>query len=305
MNTIPLNEAIALFPAAFTATVLDMRLYTGQPLALTEAWPITFRDELGNALRRMSPEHGASCGNTQCVYCRLFRPTAVQMTANGPRAQNLPPAIVLAETLPYWEDGICHPTMRITLVTGKTNDTDVVLQALAQVGMRGIGHPRVSCTACLLHQHTVSRDILHADAEQYRNCSHLRVHFITPTAITLRGKRQFGVTFTGLMEAILNRLHIGIAPHYGDMDIAKRTATERRALLTAAARIRTTATQLEWRHETRTRYRQRHQELSGFHGTIEYTGDFAPFWPLLLAATYTHIGNNTTFDRGRIALDAW
>lgn len=74
-----------------------------------------------------------------------------------------------------------------------------------------------------------------------------------------------------------------------------------------AARRLTTDGNRSLRSEALSRYSTRQRQsipLAGLSGSVAYTGEWAPFWPLLRLAPALHIGKGATLGLGKVSFRA-
>ena len=128
---------------------------------------------------------------------------------------------------------------------------------------------------------------------------HLRVHLRTPLRLKQENRLQTGLPFHLLIRAALRRIS-ALEIAYGQGE----PALDYRGLVRRAEDIRLKESTLRW-HELQ-RYSNRQQQkvsLSGLMGSALYEGDLAEFAPLLNYASQVHVGKQTLFGLGEIALD--
>jgi hypothetical protein len=74
-------------------------------------------------------------------------------------------------------------------------------------------------------------------------------------------------------------------------------------LVRDAANIETVKSDIRWERVPRYSNRQRaRMNIGGIVGKVEYEGDITPYWPLLKYCEAVHIGKQTAFGNGRIAV---
>ena len=124
---------------------------------------------------------------------------------------------------------------------------------------------------------------------------HLKILFLTPTRIKIKGDLVTKPEFYVLIKALLHRIsalayfHCGLEPDF-----------DYKSLISAAKRVKIKSENLSWVDWERYSFRQdTRMKLGGFVGEITYEGNFELFLPLLLLGEYTHIGKNCTFGLGK------
>lgn len=300
------NPALALIPEGFLiATVsLDIEFESGG--AITVSAGDLLRDSIGAALYRLAYSHQEGDLACDCCVCRLFRPKAAGSSGPGVGV-DLPPAFMLrVDSFPRgeFEKG---ERARVRLSVAGTEDEDItpLIQAVRVAGSTGVGRPRARFRADVLPEGIVrvDRESIAAESALCLGKRRLIIDFRTPTLVRIDGKPKFGLSFAELLGSVLNRIHRGLAFHWHDPEIAERTRDLRQAFIAAASEVRVDSTDMRWAHVERTRCGGQKQSLSGFVGVTSYCGDLDPFWPLVIAGSYTHIGYGAAFGMGRYSFD--
>ncbi len=127
---------------------------------------------------------------------------------------------------------------------------------------------------------------------------HLRLHFITTTAIKVDGRVAKEIDFVQLLKAIQRRLKSLNFYHSNgnngvdgfDMDAAKKIEI-------VASKIE----DMEWQ-----RYSNRQKtkiSLDGFSGTMELRGNLTPCFPLLKKGELLHVGRGTVYGMGKYLIE--
>lgn len=127
---------------------------------------------------------------------------------------------------------------------------------------------------------------------------HLTLHFLTPTRLKFAGHSVPCIEFHHLIRALLRRLSSLCYFHCG-------TAWEVdfRGLIAQAGEIRTARADLEWVPQRRYSHRQeRMVKIGGFVGSITFAGDLTPFFPLLVAGEWVHVGKGCVMGLGRYGI---
>jgi CRISPR-associated endoribonuclease Cas6 len=142
---------------------------------------------------------------------------------------------------------------------------------------------------------TASHD---ADAAQPLTDS-ITLEFLTPTTL----KAGSTVERDGLLvrrpafHHILRRLRDranALATFYGGGSLE----LDFKAIGEAAEHVATVADETRWVERTRVSRRDVAHDLSGFVGRITFSGNLAPFLPLLRLGEYVHVGKNAVFGNG-------
>jgi hypothetical protein len=124
---------------------------------------------------------------------------------------------------------------------------------------------------------------------------HIRLRFLTPTRLVHRGKPLQCPPFHVLARRLLNRVSSLSYFHCG-----QRWETDYRGLVEQAKAVELAACDTHWVNVERYSSRQRAKlSLGGFVGDVVYTGDLAPFLPLLCLGELVHVGKATVFGNGK------
>jgi hypothetical protein len=138
-----------------------------------------------------------------------------------------------------------------------------------------------------------------AELEPLRKGSIVKLRFLTPTRIRIKGDIQTELTFGLLVRNLLRRISMLAVVHgNGKMNV------DYRALIEKAENMQTLSASLKWQDWERYSNRQKAKmNLGGFIGEIEFAGEeIMEFLPLLVAGEFLHIGAGTTFGLGKFEL---
>jgi CRISPR-associated endoribonuclease Cas6 len=129
----------------------------------------------------------------------------------------------------------------------------------------------------------------------------LRLRFLTPARLQVRGRLAAEIGFRDLAFALLRRT-LEVAHFH--LPGAAVDWNRVRPLLDQAAGVQVTAGDLAWRDWRRYSNRQQAEMvLGGLVGSLTLEGDLAPFGPLLRTGEVLHVGKGATFGLGRIAVE--
>lgn len=125
----------------------------------------------------------------------------------------------------------------------------------------------------------------------------MQIH--TPLRIRRKGKLLENLDFPTVFRNIARRLE-DLTKRYGgwvdEQEIARlKILSQEIEVVKADLRIE----KLE-RYSNR---QEKHMDLSGLMGSIEFEGHLTPFVPWLYAIQILHMGRNTTFGMGRITIE--
>jgi len=186
------------------------------------------------------------------------------------------------------------------------------IYAFEQLAEQGLGRPRTpfqligvyqdnrllydSLKSAIVHQSTEGRINLAANGDKI--AKQVRITFLTPTRITLRGKLCRRPGFDIIIRSLLRRLLLLSYFHDQPIEI------DHRFLINAAQRVQLKDAVLagaDWEHFSRRQNRT--VEYTGITGWAIYAGDLKQFLPILRAGEILHIGKNTTFGMGKYKLE--
>jgi len=123
----------------------------------------------------------------------------------------------------------------------------------------------------------------------------VRIDFTTPTRLMFDGapveKPQFHLLIRNLLRRVSNLVFF-----HCDAELALPF----RDLIDLARQVALTEDATEWSAWERYSRRQRKRlPMAGLVGSVAYTGDLVPFWPLLVLGQVTRTGKHTAFGLGR------
>ncbi len=128
----------------------------------------------------------------------------------------------------------------------------------------------------------------------------IEVFFMLPLRLKSKNRLTDSIDFQTLIRACCRRMAaLEDAFGEGEPDL------DYKGLINKAAEIRTVMSDTRWERVYRYSNRQRTtMNIGGVVGRVQYRGDIAPYWPLLKYAETVHIGKQTAFGNGRIAVMA-
>jgi hypothetical protein len=126
----------------------------------------------------------------------------------------------------------------------------------------------------------------------------IRVRLETPLRFKHEGRLSEGLPFHVLVRNMLRRAS-SLMEVYGDGE----PDLDYRGLVARAGAVRVESSNLRWFDWERYSNRQeRGMQLGGLAGAVTYTGELGEFLPLLGFSSKVHIGKQTSFGLGRIAV---
>ena len=275
-----------------------------------------FRGIFGRALRKVA----CVARNTKCPECplaaRCAYPAVFEFVPNGSlpiyKTVSNPPRPFVLEPPNEREipSGVVFK-VRLTLFGKAIDHWPWVIQAFALAGHRGVG-PGTGTFKVRRALTASSQDILvegdrimgqpeiipASDLSCPELSDHLGLRFETPVRIKRNGHLVDSLEFSTLVRQLLRRIALIGAFH---CDVLLNT--DFRKWISLADKVTCHKENLHWFDWIRYSSRQnRKMHLGGLVGRVRYTGDFAPFTPLLTLGQITHLGKGTTFGLGRYRL---
>ncbi|GAB4440179.1 MAG: CRISPR system precrRNA processing endoribonuclease RAMP protein Cas6 [Anaerolineae bacterium] len=266
----------------------------------------------------------ARCAHgNQCPYGYIFE---TRLPADAPVLRNLdeiPRPFVLEP--PSGERTRYAPgealSFGLTLFGRAVDFLTYFLVAFQKLGAMGLGRNRARFTLARVdgvHPWTGAEVLLYEGGRQYDAELRLRasdllrradalpvdrltVHYLTPARLRHEGKfMRRDVPFHVLVRALLRRVS-SLAAFHG----AGVWETDYRGWAERARDVATAAADLRWdKRERYSRRQARRMELGGVVGTVVYSGDLAPYRPLLALGELTHVGKAVVFGNGQIRVEA-
>jgi hypothetical protein len=128
----------------------------------------------------------------------------------------------------------------------------------------------------------------------------LTVRFLTPARLKHGGEyAREAVDLHVLVRALLRRLSSLAYFH-----CRQRWETDYPGWVARAERVEAVDTHLSWMEWARYSGRQAHRiKMGGVVGSVTYTGDLAPFRPLLALGMLAHVGKGTVFGNGQYVVN--
>lgn len=323
--------AISLARYRFTLAADD-------PMLLPPYKGSTLRGGFGHAFKRMVCFQPGVKTCTQCLlrytcpYAYVFETPAPPDAEVLSRNESIPRPLVIvapAEQKTAYLPGD-HLAFHIVLVGKAAQYLPYFLVAFQELGRCGLGRsldlpggrrrgrfhlerveavdPLDSSTAPVYdfaRPSHIHAQVLAVDAERITSyagalpADHLTVDFQMPVRLRHNGKTiKRGPPFHVLVKALLGRLSSLAYFHCGD-----RWETDFRGWIDRAETVAIAEAQTTWEDWNRYSSRQEQRiDMGGLLGRITYTGDLAPYRPLLAAGALLHVGKGTVFGNGRYTL---
>jgi len=129
---------------------------------------------------------------------------------------------------------------------------------------------------------------------------HLKIQLETPVNLQKRGQMLEELSFDELVYYAADRLYLLTHCHGDPDDAPDAAAWARRARDADIERIEHRVSPMSF-HRYSGRQQRKHR-VQGLTGHAIFSGEIAPFRPLLKQASITHIGKGTSFGLGRFSL---
>jgi hypothetical protein len=131
------------------------------------------------------------------------------------------------------------------------------------------------------------------------------VHFLAPTRIRSDGVVRAEVSFQDLVRALLRRLSSLCYFHCGC-----ELLVDFKGLIEQASSVRTVESNLRWQDQGRFSSKQRQRiEMGGVVGRVVFEAAgrevLTPFWPLLAAGEWVHVGKGAVMGLGKYQVEAF
>ena len=128
----------------------------------------------------------------------------------------------------------------------------------------------------------------------------VEVFFTMPLRLKFKNRLTDSVDFQTLIRACCRRVAT-LEDAFGNGE----PELDYRGLVKKAAEVEEVESDTRWEQVFRYSNRQRtRMNIGGVVGRVKYSGDIAPFWPLLKYCENVHIGKQTAFGNGRIVVVA-
>jgi hypothetical protein len=312
----------------FNFTQYEVVLKVEEPLALPAYKGSILRGNFGATLKRLCCANDFSrCDakppTCQCPYGFLFEP---KTPANNPHvragSEVARPFVIEPPPDAKRDYGVGETiTFRLTLFGAASQHLPYFLVTLRELPRMGAPRQRgrvsldeiwaVNDVAGVKQRVYFSADRLVRSAEQpitfddvaataaHYPTDRLTLHFQTNTILQYQSQTLHRIEFHALISRLLQRLET-IAALYGDREASYQLALPAPALIRAAKAVTIADDRTRW--NVWSRYSRRQEQkipMDGVIGNITYTGDLAPFLPLLLIGQYTHVGKGCVFGLGK------
>jgi len=304
--------------ADFSILSLDFILQAQEAFPLPSFKGSTLRGAFGYAFKKAVciTRHQPQCENciltANCAYSYIFETPRPAGTKVMRKYEKVPHPFILRPPLSSERLIKAGQELPFGLVlVGRAHDyLPYFVLVMEELAARGLGRERGKCSlqqvsdsgGSVIYSHE-KRELLPAIAETGAELviragtpsDRLIIEFQTPLRLVRERKIIRKITFQDLYRsllrrlAILQRFHCGLTP---EIDF--------RSLIDQAAAIEIVADETYWQESRRYSTRQKaNMSTSGLVGRLTFTGDFKPFWPVLVLGTYVNVGKNTSFGLGR------
>ncbi len=293
-------------------SVFQFELVAKDELRLPYYKGSAFRGLFGHALKRTV----CVTNMTRCEECLLRENCAYAYIFETLNERNEHVAHPFVLEPPLLERRIFPPgdVLKVNLILfGRAIDyIPYLVYTFREMGRRGIGSgrgkfwlQRVTKDGRIIYDfqeqllHTdFAKDDLFAIQSTTDKIEGVKVRFLTPTAVKVKGKISPAIDFITVLKAVSRRLralsvyHNGKSPSYSSIDFKSAQSITVK---------NTSFTPFHWK-----RYSNRQQQkidFSGFVGAMELEGELAPFMPLLRMGEIIHIGRGTVYGMGKYVVE--
>lgn len=286
----------------------------------------TFRGGFGKALKQVTcalkRQDCRTCLlKAKCLYLKIFEPRLVHCPDLPVPANARPHPFVLQ---PPVEPHCCYPVndafeFRLLLFGDTTDYLPYLIYTVEKMGKTGIGRKIQGRRGCFVLE-SVQRGgrTIYSSADRQvkagapldelqlacrpRTSGHspaVTVHLITPLRIKYRNALSPELPFHILTRTMLRRT-AALLNAFGQGE----PALDYPGMASRAEKVRVRKAALGWEEFRRYSHRQdRAMMMGGIRGQITYQGDLDEFLPLMAFCEKVHIGKQTTFGLGRIAVE--
>ncbi|MHB2020943.1 MAG: CRISPR system precrRNA processing endoribonuclease RAMP protein Cas6 [Candidatus Xenobia bacterium] len=299
------SASIASQLAALRVLSIRFRLAACGPVRLPAFSGSTFRGLLGHALRSVACSCNDSAHLPQCAYHFLFETTAPQGDDIARPFVLEPPGDV--HVVPSGQGF----SLGIHLLGRGADYLPWFIFAMEEMGRLGIGLSRrdhFKVVAAESQGQCFYRDgrfigepvetHLGTAVGEPQEVDRVLCHFLSPTRLVHQGQLATVPDLHILIRAALRRIDQVLQVHAG-----RALEVDYRGLVAQAAICHLVENESRWFDWERVSQRQqRSMKLGGLVGRACWQGPIGPLLPLLSASTVLHLGKNTTFGLGRIAV---
>jgi CRISPR/Cas system endoribonuclease Cas6 (RAMP superfamily) len=302
----------------FSLLCLNFQLCAQEDFPLPVFKGSTLRGAFGYAFKKAVciTRHQPNCKNciltANCAYSYIFETPRPAGTEVMRKYEKVPHPFILRPPLKSQRLIKTGEELSFGLVLmGRARDyLPYFVLVMEELAARGLGRERGKCSLQQVSDHRGSviydcnnRELLPVESETGTAIieqagappAELTIEFQTPLRLVRERKIIRKITFQDIFRsllrrlAILQRFHCGLTP---EIDF--------RGLIDQAAAIETVTDETCWQESRRYSTRQKaSMSTSGLIGQITFTGDFKPFWPVLVLGTYVNVGKNTSFGLGK------
>ena len=288
------------------------------PLQLPPYAGSMLRGAFGHALLALSPlphTDGQPCAlHASCPYCQLFAAPplpghSLQKFSHMPQPYVIEPPIGGAQQLQAGQTF----AFGLVLIGNALGLLPTVLQAWQRALRTGLGRGLTPCTLVDIQDENGTQRLLSGHGVLSKTPPLLpaarvlgqqtTLHFHTPLRLQVQGKpvRAEKLTARDLLIALARRHQLLLDVPLGGQAPQHDFAT----LSTQAAEIQLVPHNLRWFDWGRYSQRQQQEmQFGGLLGSVQLSGDLAPFAHLLHLGQWLHVGKNASFGLGGYRLQS-
>ncbi|MCI0617860.1 CRISPR system precrRNA processing endoribonuclease RAMP protein Cas6, partial [bacterium] len=135
--------------------------------------------------------------------------------------------------------------------------------------------------------------------KKIENCNpeKITLQFVSPTKLIFQERDVYEPEFHHIFKRLRDRISSLLHFYCGFVTIEEHRELFK-LLGDLSEKVEVTARSLDRMDNFRLTRRKEHHPLSGFTGTISFSGDLRPFLPFLIAGEWIGVGKNTVFGNG-------
>ncbi len=270
----------------------------------------TWRGAFGHALKKAccvqrAPGDCDACPlRAHCCYTTVFAP---QAPAGAPKQYQTPsPMYVFAPQSGGNVAAGDEVRIELRLLGEARRHFPIVMHALTLAACRGIGARRLPLqfVQAMIWQNGWQPLQAHADTSMEAPPSpaprHIRLRLDTPLRLKSAGRNLTpdAMDATTLLMSLLRRIYL---IHLGD---GKLPDIDWRAWQQRCQAVTISHADTHWKETPRKSARQGKMQAGGIIGSLELSGELAPFWPMLWHGQWLHLGHLACMGLGSYRLEA-
>lgn len=294
-------------PSAFTLTRYRLTLEAIDSLRLGPVKANTLRGGFGYTFKRLACQQPWPCDKScqagnRCAYGYVFETSPPDDTEVLRNLSDVPRPFVItsSDSRSYIAPGetLCFDLILIGKAADYWQSFEAVFRELGRT--EGLGKSNGKYTVSKFEPISVLGAQSYAARAAALPGDRLTLDFLTPTRLKHQGRWvEQGPPFEVLVKTLLGRISSLSYFHCGE-----QFEVDFRGLIDRAAGVRIERCETRWEDWSRFSGRQQQRvEMGGLVGRVTYTGDLAPYLPLLALGELVHAGKGTVFGNGQYRID--